>query len=88
MAGDIRILYRIPGRGIRWEAEMTREVYRGIKKMSKEALEHYLYGVWLDGAISGLREAEHEYDDAIVLTEDEAVQRLSREGYERLIGNE
>lgn len=67
---------------------MTREVYRGIKKMSKEELEQYLHSIWIDGAISGLREAEHEYDDAIVLTEDEAVQRLSREGYERLIGHE
>lgn len=67
---------------------MTREVYRGIKKMPKEELERYLYSVWIDGAISGLREAEHEYDDAIVITEDEAIERISKEGFERLMGAE
>ena len=65
---------------------MNRETYRGIKNMDKTQLEQYLHSIWLDGAINGLREAEHEFDDAVVLTEDEARERISDEAFKRLMG--
>lgn len=56
---------------------VPREMLRKLRKLSGE-----------EGFQDGLREGESEYDDAIIITEDEARDRLTDEGFLRLIGGE
>ena len=41
-----------------------------------------------EGFRDGLREGESEFDDAIIMTVDDAKDRLTEEGFMRLIGGE
>ena len=65
--------------------KLPREILRKIKSMSTGELSDYLRRLYIMGFEDGLREGEREFDDAVVLTEDEALERLGEEAVERLL---
>lgn len=67
---------------------VPREMLRKLRKLSGEEMFGYLRNIYAEGFQDGLREGESEYDDAIIITEDEARDRLTDEGFLRLIGGE
>lgn len=67
---------------------VPREMLRKLRKLSGEEMFDYLRNIYAEGFQDGLREGESEYDDAIIITEDEARDRLTDEGFLRLIGGE
>ena len=64
---------------------LPRETYRRIKSMSRQEMSEYLRRFYLIGFEDGLREGEREYDDAIIMDEDEARDRLGDEAFQRLL---
>lgn len=67
---------------------VPREMLRKLRKLSGAEMFDYLRNIYAEGFQDGLREGESEYDDAIIITEDEARDRLTDEGFLRLIGEE
>lgn len=62
------------------------EQLRAIKKFSAEEMYTYLKGVYIEGFKDGLEEGEHEFDDAVIMTEEEAATKLGEEAFNRLMG--
>lgn len=61
---------------------------RKLRKLSAKEMFDYLKGIYVEGFTDGLREGESEFDDAIIMTVDDAKDRLTEEGFMRLIGGE
>lgn len=67
---------------------VPRDMLRKLRKLSGAEMFDYLRNIYAEGFQDGLREGESEYDDAIIMTEDEARDRLTDEGFLRLIGGQ
>lgn len=61
---------------------------RKLRKLSAVEMFNYLKEIYAEGFQDGLREGESEFDDAIIMTVDDAKDRLTEEGFMRLIGGE
>lgn len=64
---------------------LPRDTLRRIRKMSTQELNDYLKRLYILGFEDGLREAEKEFDGAVIMDEDEARQRLGEEAVRRLL---
>ncbi len=67
---------------------VPRDMLRELRRLSGAEMFDYLRNIYAEGFQDGLREGESEYDDAIIMTEDEARDRLTDEGFLRLIGGQ
>ena len=56
-----------------------------IRKMNLKQLESFLANVYKAGFIDGLREGETEFDDALILSEEEAAEYFGQEAINRAI---
>lgn len=65
---------------------LPRDTLRRIRKMSTSELNDYLKRLYIIGFEDGLREAEKEFDGAVIMDEDEARERLGEEAVRRLLG--
>ena len=65
---------------------LPRDTLRRIRKMSTQELNDYLKRLYILGFEDGLREAEKEFDGAVIMDEDEARERLGEEAVRRLLG--
>ena len=65
--------------------KLSREILRKVKAMPLMELNDYLKRLYILGFTDGLREGEREFEDAVILTEDEALDRLGEEAVERLL---
>lgn len=65
---------------------LPRDTLRKIRKMSTQELNDYLKRLYIIGFEDGLREAEKEFDGAVIMDEDEARERLGEEAVRRLLG--
>ena len=61
------------------------DTLRRIRKMSTQELNDYLKRLYILGFEDGLREAEKEFDGAVIMDEDEARERLGEEAVRRLL---
>ena len=66
-------------------AGLPRETLRKIKRMSTEELNAYLEQLYIEGFRDGLREGEQEFEDAMIIDEDKARERLGDEAFSRLL---
>lgn len=57
-----------------------------VKKMSTLQIFTWAQEIYKQGFLDGLREGETEFDDAIILTEEEAKKHFDSEKVERLLG--
>lgn len=64
---------------------LPRDTLRRIRKMSTQELNDYLKRLYILGFEDGLREAEKEFDGAVIMDEDEARERLGEEAVRRLL---
>lgn len=64
---------------------LPRDTLRRIRKMSTSELNDYLKRLYIIGFEDGLREAEKEFDGAVIMDEDEARERLGEEAVRRLL---
>jgi len=64
---------------------LPRDTLRRIRKMSTQELNDYLKRLYILGFEDGLREAEKEFDGAVIMDEDEAKERLGEEAVRRLL---
>ncbi len=64
---------------------LPRDTLRRIRKMSTSELNDYLKRLYILGFEDGLREAEKEFDGAVIMDEDEARERLGEEAVRRLL---
>lgn len=64
---------------------LPRDTLRRIRKMSTQELNDYLKRLYIIGFEDGLREAEKEFDGAVIMDEDEAKERLGEEAVRRLL---
>ena len=64
---------------------LPRDTLRRIRKMSTRELNDYLKRLYIIGFEDGLREAEKEFDGAVIMDEDEARERLGEEAVRRLL---
>lgn len=67
-------------------ARISRDQLRTLRKLSAEEMYEYLKRIYVEGFKDGLEEAEHEFDDALILTEEEAAEKLGEEAFNKLIG--
>lgn len=67
-------------------ARISRDQLRTLRKLSAEEMYEYLKRIYVEGFKDGLEEAEHEFDDAVILTEEEAAKKLGEEAFNKLIG--
>lgn len=65
---------------------VSRDQLRRLRKLSAEEMYEYLKAVYVEGFKDGLEEAEHEFDDAVIMTEEEAANKLGEEAFNKLIG--
>lgn len=56
-----------------------------VRKMSPQQILTLMQEIYKQGFIDGLREGETEFDDAVILTEEEARQHFSSESVDRLL---
>lgn len=70
------------------EGRVSRDMLRKLRKLSAAEMFNYLKEIYAEGFRDGLREGESEFDDAIIMTVDDAKDRLTEEGFMRLIGGE
>ena len=70
------------------EGRVSRDMLRKLRKLSAAEMFNYLKEIYAEGFQDGLREGESEFDDAIIMTVDDAKDRLTEEGFMRLIGGE
>ena len=59
-----------------------------VKKMSVLRIFSWAQEIYKQGFIDGLREAETEFDDAVILTEEEAKQHFDSKRVEDLLGGQ
>lgn len=59
-----------------------------VKKMSILQIFTWAQEIYKQGFIDGLREGETEFDDAIILTEEEAKKHFDSERVEKLLGGQ
>lgn len=64
---------------------MTRDQIKKIKRMPTRELEEFLVRFYREAFIDGLREGESEFDDDLILTEDEAREQFGAEAVERAL---
>ena len=57
-----------------------------VKKMNPMQIFSWAQEIYKQGFIDGLREGEKEFDDAIILTEEEAKEHFDAERVEKLLG--
>lgn len=57
-----------------------------VKKMSTLQIFTWAQEIYKQGFIDGLREGESEFDDAIILTEEEAKKHFDSERVDKLLG--
>ena len=57
-----------------------------VKKMSTLQIFTWAQEIYKQGFIDGLREGETEFDDAIILTEEEAKKHFDSERVDKLLG--
>ena len=57
-----------------------------VKKMNSMQIFSWAQEIYKQGFIDGLREGEKEFDDAIILTEEEAKEHFDAERVEKLLG--
>ena len=57
-----------------------------VKKMSTLQIFTWAQEIYKQGFIDGLREGESEFDDAVVLTEEEAKKHFDSERVDELLG--
>ena len=64
---------------------MNKDAIKKLRKMTPAQL--YVWGVnmYKQGFIDGLREGESEFDDAVILTEEEAKAQMPEEIVERIL---
>lgn len=67
-------------------ARISRDQLRTLRKLSAEEMYEYLKRIYVEGFKDGLEEAEHEFDDAVILTEEEAANKLGEEAFNKLMG--
>lgn len=56
-----------------------------LKKLNTAQLTAYLMSVYKEGYIEGLREGEKEFDDAVILTEEQARTLIPSDMVDRLL---
>jgi hypothetical protein len=56
-----------------------------VHKMSKTRLLAFVLAVYKEGFIDGLREGESEFDDALILQEEEAAEYFGQEAVDRAL---
>lgn len=59
-----------------------------VKKMSTMQIVIWAQEIYKQGFIDGLREGESEFDDAVILTEEEAKQHFDSERVDELLGGQ
>lgn len=59
-----------------------------VKKMSTLQIFTWAQEIYKQGFIDGLREGESEFDDAVILTEEEAKKHFDSERVEELLGGQ
>lgn len=59
-----------------------------LHKMNRAKLFAFVLAVYREGFIDGLREGETEFDDALILEEDEAAEYFGAEAVERILHGE
>lgn len=59
-----------------------------IKKMSVFQIFNWAQEIYKQGFIDGLREGEKEFDDAVILTEEEAKKHFESERVDELLGGQ
>jgi len=57
-----------------------------VKKMSVLQIFTWAQEIYKQGFIDGLREGESEFDDAVILTEEEAKKHFDSERVDKLLG--
>ena len=57
-----------------------------VKKMSTLQIFTWAQEIYKQGFIDGLREGEAEFDDAVILTEEEAKKHFDSERVDKLLG--
>lgn len=57
-----------------------------VKKMSALQIFTWAQEIYKQGFIDGLREGESEFDDAVILTEEEAKKHFDSERVDKLLG--
>ena len=57
-----------------------------VKKMNSMQIFSWAQEIYKQGFIDGLREGEKEFDDAVILTEEEAKEHFDAERVEKLLG--
>lgn len=67
---------------------LSREQLKSIKKLDLNELNQFLQDFYAEAFIAGLREGEKEFEDAVVLTEDEVKERTSEEVFNKLTKGE
>lgn len=67
-------------------ARISRDQLRTLRKLSAEEMYEYLKRIYVEGFKDGLEEAEHEFDDAVIMTEEEAANKLGEEAFNKLMG--
>lgn len=58
-----------------------------VKKMSTLQIFTWAQEIYKQGFIDGLREGESEFDDAVILTEEEAKKHFDSERVDKLLGD-
>lgn len=59
-----------------------------VRKMSPNQIFMWAQEIYKQGFIDGLREGESEFDDAVILTEEEAKQYFDSERVDELLGGQ
>lgn len=57
-----------------------------LRNMNPAAIYLWAQSVYKAGFLEGLRQGEEEFDDALILTEDEARDRLGEEAFAKFMG--
>ena len=64
---------------------MTRDQIKKIKRLPTRELEQFLMRFYRAAFVDGLREGEKEFDNDLILTEDEARERFGEEAVDRIL---
>lgn len=56
-----------------------------VKKMNTAQITSFILAVYRNGFEDGLREGESEFDDALILSEEEAAELFTKEAVERAL---
>ena len=67
---------------------LSHKDYLLLKKASYPQVLGILTRIYKQGYIDGLREAEKEFDDAIVMNVDDAIERIGTDTFERMVSDE